>query len=125
MAQAVIRRPVTAESRARSRVSLCRIYGGQSGTGTDFSPSTSVFPCQFHTTGAPLHEKTKKTLIIFIKWLHNKSQGYSAPVASAAGLFNNKKVSEIHLFVPSYGVLKIKAYVNYCTCRLLKLAVTR
>jgi hypothetical protein len=47
MAQAVSRRPLTAEARVRSRVSPRGIYGGQSGTGTGFSPSTSVFPCPF------------------------------------------------------------------------------
>jgi hypothetical protein len=67
MAQAVSRRPLTAEARVSPR----GICGGQSGIGTGFSPSTSVFPCQFHSTGAPLHGKTKK-LIIFITGLHNK-----------------------------------------------------
>jgi hypothetical protein len=69
MVQAVSRRPPTAEARFRSRFSLYVICGGQSGTGTGFSPSTSVFPCQFHSTGAPLLGKMKKmiiTLYIFI-----------------------------------------------------------
>jgi hypothetical protein len=61
MAQAVSRRSLTAEGWVRSRVSPCGICDGQSGTGTSFSPSTSVFPRQFHSTGAPLHGKTKKT----------------------------------------------------------------
>jgi hypothetical protein len=58
MAQAVSRRPLTTEARVQSRVSPCGICGGQSGSGTDFSPSTSVFPCQFNSTGVPLLEKT-------------------------------------------------------------------
>jgi hypothetical protein len=87
MAQAVSRRPLTAETRLRSWVSPCGICGGQSGTGTGFFPSTSVFPCQFHSTDAPLHGKTKKKLIIFITGLHNKPQGCSACVVSAKGPF--------------------------------------
>jgi hypothetical protein len=44
MAQVVSRRPLTAEARVRSRVNSCGICGGQSGTGTGFSPSSSVSP---------------------------------------------------------------------------------
>ena len=60
MAQAVGRRPPTAEAWVRPRLSPCGICGGQSGTGTGFSPGTSVFPCQFHYTGAPLLVKNEK-----------------------------------------------------------------
>jgi hypothetical protein len=60
MAQVISRRPLIVEARVRSRINPCGICGGQNGTGTGFSPSTSVFHCQFHSTGAPLLGKTKK-----------------------------------------------------------------
>jgi hypothetical protein len=99
MAQAVSHRPVTAEVRVRSRVTSCGICCGQSGTGTGFSPSTSVLPCRFHSIGAPLHGEMKTLIIIivmvFITGLYNKLQGCGASVASAAGPFSTKK-SKLH-----------------------------
>jgi hypothetical protein len=44
MAQAVSRRPPTAEGQVRSEDSSFEISGEQSGLGTRFSPSTLVFP---------------------------------------------------------------------------------
>jgi hypothetical protein len=96
MVQAVSRRLLTAEARFRSRVGSYGICGGQSGTGTGFSPSTSVFPCQFHSTGAPLLGKMKK-LIIFITGLHSKPQGCGASVASAAGPFTTPQKLSVQI----------------------------
>jgi hypothetical protein len=44
MAQAVSRRPLTAEARVHARVNPCGICRGQSGTGIGFSPSSSASP---------------------------------------------------------------------------------
>ena len=61
MAQALSRRPLTAEARVRSRVIPCGICGGQSGIGTGLSPRSSVLPYQFNSIDVSLHRKTKKT----------------------------------------------------------------
>jgi hypothetical protein len=52
MTQAVSLWPLITEAWVHAFVSPCGIYGGQSGTGTDFSPSSLHFPCQYHSTVA-------------------------------------------------------------------------
>jgi hypothetical protein len=47
MAQVVSCRPLMVEARVCAQVIQCGIYGGQNGAGTGFSPSSSVFPCQY------------------------------------------------------------------------------
>ena len=52
VAKAVSSRPLIAEARVRSHFSPCEICSGQSSIGEGFSSGTSVFPCQYHSTGA-------------------------------------------------------------------------
>jgi len=53
MAQAVICRILFAGARVQNKTRSCGICGGQSGSVTGFSPSTSTFSCQYHPTIAP------------------------------------------------------------------------
>jgi hypothetical protein len=70
MAQAISRRLLTAEAWVRSWVSACGIGGGKNGTGTGFTPSTSVFPSvSFHRCSIT---RKKVVIFIFITGLHNK-----------------------------------------------------
>jgi hypothetical protein len=60
--------------------------------GQVFSPSSSVFLCQFHSTGAPLLGKGQKIIIIIIfTGLHGKPEACGESVASGAGPFSSKK----------------------------------
>jgi hypothetical protein len=59
--------------------------------GTGFSSSTSVLPCQFHSTDALLLGKMKKKVIIFVTGLHKTPEDGGASVTSAAGPFSTKK----------------------------------
>jgi hypothetical protein len=54
MAQAVSRQPLTMGTRVHTRVSAYAICGAQSGTGSGFSPSSSVFHRQ-HYSSVGLH----------------------------------------------------------------------
>jgi hypothetical protein len=53
IAQAVSCWLLTAEVWVHNQDSQCGICGGQSGTGTGFSPSPLDLPCQYHSADAP------------------------------------------------------------------------
>jgi hypothetical protein len=64
--------PIT-EARLRSRACRCKICGGQSGTGTAFSPSTSVFLCKYNFMIVPYNIDSKAECNVFLKTLHGMS----------------------------------------------------
>jgi hypothetical protein len=52
MNQVVSHRPLTVEVHVCTWVSPCGICGRHSSTRTGFSPSSLIFPCQYHSTMA-------------------------------------------------------------------------
>ena len=77
LAQAVGRRPVTANAQVRSQGSTCEIWGGKRGVGTDFSPAISVLtiiPPVHHTSSVRLPSRTNvRSLRVCQKMLFRKS----------------------------------------------------
>jgi hypothetical protein len=73
MAQAVSRRPLTAETWVRSRVSPCGFCGGQSGTGTGFSPEYFGRAC-LYAFCAKVYKSMYNKNVVPIKclsvWMH-------------------------------------------------------
>jgi hypothetical protein len=68
MAQAVSRRPLTTEARVRSQVQSMWDLWWTNWHWDRFFSELSVFPCQFHSTGAPLLVKLgKKTALLHHK----------------------------------------------------------
>lgn len=53
VAQAVSHRLLTEDTRLHTQGSPSLISGGQSGSGTSFSPNPSVFCCYYHFISAP------------------------------------------------------------------------
>jgi hypothetical protein len=131
---------------------MCDFLADEVALGQFFSPSTLVFPCQFHSTVAPVHEKTGGGggLVIFITGLHKKPEGCGASVASAAGPFTTKNFlncvswfriwsskplrAVLYLYNPSdvpfsfqqrsfKGTLSVNRTVYCCKCHLCRKAL--
>jgi hypothetical protein len=132
MAQAVSRRHLTAKARVRFRLSPRKICGGQCGTGTGFSPSISGFPCQFHSTGAPLHGRTKKKTnhlhnrvrSICCGALHHKKKSiltfkslYSAHTEFVCSVSTSKQTATFALYNTNSLVFLTEMKSFYCAVR--------
>jgi hypothetical protein len=60
MAQAVSRRPLTAAAWVRAQVNPVGFVVDKVAVGQVFSPSSSLFPCQYHSTVGSTFPKIKK-----------------------------------------------------------------
>jgi hypothetical protein len=88
------RRPLTAKAKVGTRINPCGICGGQSGTGTGFSPSSSVFSSVFHSTAA---------LQTHIIWRRHLRLG-ARPITSSG----KKKYQSCHLVVTNTLICDIR-----------------
>jgi hypothetical protein len=91
MAQAISRRPLTAEDRVRVWVSPCGIYGGQNGTGRGFSPSRSVLLCQYLSTMSLNAYISSEgwTINLLVTAVQRQSRPSTRATTKNNGLFNN------------------------------------
>jgi hypothetical protein len=101
MAQSVSRWPPTAEARVLSRVQFMWDLLWTKWHWDTFFPEYFGFPLSISFHRRCITRKRTKIIIIviFITGLHNKPHGCSASLASATGLFNTKKVSNVMLSI--------------------------
>jgi hypothetical protein len=94
----LVNRYLAAEAQVRFQASPCRICGRQSGTRTGFSPITSVFPYQYHSTYHLYAVFTRRT-----NW---RSLGTLLKVLGNRGTLDTKK-----------SILRSKAVLEKLTAR--------
>ena len=110
MAQAVSRRPLNAEAQFRSQTSSCQVFGGQSGTGTGFSPSSSVFPVSIilPIILTHVHQHVART---------RRTNGPSLAIFQEDNLFRNlgalvRKISSVYVYIYMYVYKYIKVHLR-------------
>jgi hypothetical protein len=118
MAQAVGRRPLTAESMVRRRTSPSGVNGGHSGTGTGFAPRTSVFPCQYHSNNTPYQSPS------FIKTLIRRTRGRRLrtliQISAVSGMGALERIAEARVTTVTQDWVHPAAHPHCCSLRLAR-----
>jgi hypothetical protein len=99
MAHTISRQFLTEEVRVRTQVSPCEIYGGQSGTGTDFSlrMPASGFPISCHSTSAASYH-----ILYECKKLNDERKKLRGNIIRKGGTWPGNKMQLVEKFIKEY-----------------------